>query len=205
MNKIEQESVKNIYEIIATQFSNKRYETWDWINKFIFFFPINSTILDLGCGNGRNMMNNNYNFIGIDNCNNLINIAINKNLNVILSDMTKLPFNNNTFDAIISIASFHHLSNISRRKECLSEMKRVLNNGKILLSVWSIDQSHNKKLKNQFIYGDNLVPFCDNKGNVLGNRYYYIFELNEIISLLSEFFIIESHYWIHGNEVFILY
>ncbi len=205
MNNIEDMCVKNVYETIAQNFSDKRYIIWDWIEEFINTFPKSSYILDIGCGNGRNMMNSDYNFIGIDNCYNFTNIAKNKNLNIILSDMTYLPFANNTFNAIISIASFHHLSNINRRRECLSEMRRVLKvNGKILLSVWSINQSHNKKLKDQFEYGDNMVPFYDNKKNNLGNRYYYIFEINELKSLLLEFFIIEHHYWKHGNEIFIL-
>ncbi len=198
-------NVKNIYENISNEFSEKRMTKWNWIDNFIYSFPKYSTLLDLGCGSGRNMEYNDYNFYGIDNCINFINIANKKNLNVLLSDMTKIPFNNNTFDGIIIIASFHHLSTIERRKKCLQELNRTLNKtGKILLSIWSINQSHNKKLNNKFNYGDNIVPFKDNKGNILGNRYYYIFKIDEIIELLSKYFTIISHEWIHGNEVFIL-
>ncbi len=198
-------NVKNIYENISNEFSEKRMTKWNWIDNFIYSFPKYSTLLDLGCGSGRNMEYNDYNFYGIDNCINFINIANKKNLNVLLSDMTKIPFNNNTFDGIIIIASFHHLSTIERRQKCLQELNRTLNKtGKILLSIWSINQSHNKKLNNKFNYGDNIVPFKDNKGNILGNRYYYIFKIDEIIELLSKYFTIISHEWIHGNEVFIL-
>ncbi len=198
-------NVKNIYENIANEFSEKRMTKWDWIDNFIYSIPKHSTLLDLGCGSGRNMEYNDYNFYGIDNCINFINIAKHKNLNVLLSDMTKLPFNNNTFDGIIMIASFHHLSTKDRRIECLKEIKRTLKvNGKILLSIWSINQSHNKKLNNKFTYGDNIVPFKNNKGEIKGNRYYYIFRLDEIKELLSNYFNIVSHEWIHGNEIFIL-
>ncbi len=197
--------VKKIYEEIATKFSEKRFNKWDWIELFINSFSFNSTLLDIGCGNGRNMNNKNYNFYGIDNCEKFIQICKDQQLNVKLSDMTTLPFENNYFDGIISIASFHHLSTIERRLECLKEMKRILKpNGKILLSVWSINQTHNKKLNNQFIYGDNLVPWKNNKGDIIGNRYYYIFKLGEISKLLETLFTIESHDWIHGNEVFVL-
>ncbi len=203
--EFEKLNVKNIYENIANEFSEKRMTKWNWIDNFIYSFPKYSTLLDLGCGSGRNMEYNDYNFYGIDNCVSFINIAKNKNLNVILSDMTQLPFNNTIFDGIISIASFHHLSNNERRNECLSELKRILKiNGKILLSIWSINQSHNKKLNNKFTYGNNIVPFKDNKGNIKGDRYYYIFKLDEIKELLSQYFTIISHEWIHGNEVFIL-
>jgi ubiquinone/menaquinone biosynthesis C-methylase UbiE len=205
MEQTEITHVKNIYENIANNFSDKRYTSWDWIENFISFFPLKSMILDIGCGNGRNMKNTNYEFYGIDNCESFIKMAKEITPNVYLSDMTKLPFSDNYFDAIISIASFHHLSNINRRIECIKEMHRVLKpNGKILLSVWSINQSHNKKLDNKFKYGDNIVPFKDNRGNIIGNRYYYIFQLEEIYNIIQPFFNIDSHDWIHGNEIFIL-
>ena len=138
---------------IANNFSDKRYNSWDWIDNFINLTPKGSKILDIGCGNGRNMKNSNYDFYGIDNCINFVNIANEKKLNVLLSDMTNIPFVNNYFDSIISISSFHHLSNLNRRLLCLSELKRVLKpSGSLLLSVWSINQTHNKKLNNKFIY-----------------------------------------------------
>uniref|UniRef100_A0A6C0HVM2 Methyltransferase type 11 domain-containing protein n=1 Tax=viral metagenome TaxID=1070528 RepID=A0A6C0HVM2_9ZZZZ len=198
-------NVKTIYENIANNFSDKRGTNWDWIDSFINTINYNSSILDIGCGNGRNMKYPNYNFYGIDNCSKFVEMAKEVSKNVYLSDMTNLPFEDNYFDAIISIASFHHLSTTERRIECLKEMHRVLKpGGKILLSIWSINQSHNKKLNNQFTFGDNIVPFKNNKGDIIGNRYYYIFQLNEIYNLLTKDFKIDSHEWIHGNEVFIL-
>jgi SAM-dependent methyltransferase len=203
--ELETQQVKNIYEQIATLFSDKRLNQWDWIETFINSFSYNSNLLDIGCGNGRNMKHSNYNFYGVDNCENFIKICQDQKLNVKLSDMTKLPFENNCFDGIISIASFHHLSNVERRLECIKEMKRILKpNGRILLSVWSINQTHNKKLNNKFKYGDNLVPWKNNKGEIIGNRYYYIFMLEEISKLLETSFKIVSHDWIHGNEIFAL-
>ncbi len=203
--EFETTQVKNIYEQIAKQFSDKRFQQWDWIERFIKLFLHNSILLDIGCGNGRNMKDNNYKFYGVDNCEQFVKICKDQQLNVQLSDMTKLPFENKSFDGIISIASFHHLSTIERRIECLKEMKRVLKpDGRILLSVWSINQTHNNKLNNKFKYGDNIIPWKNNKGDIIGNRYYYIFNLQEIYSLLEIEFIIDSHDWIHGNEVFIL-
>jgi len=203
--EFETEHVKSIYENIANNFSDKRFSSWDWIDNFINSQPKYSSILDIGCGNGRNMKYTNYNFYGVDNCNNFVQLAKQVSPNVYLSDMTSLPFEDDCFDAIISIASFHHLSSPDRREQALNEMFRVLKpNGKILMSIWSINQSHNKKLDNKFVYGDNIVPFKNNKGENIGNRYYYIFKLTEIYNLISKYFIIDTHNWIHGNEVFIL-
>jgi tRNA (uracil-5-)-methyltransferase TRM9 len=204
--EFETEHVKSIYENIANNFSDKRFSSWDWIDNFIYSIPKESTILDIGCGNGRNMKYPNYNFYGVDNCSNFVKLAKQISPNVYLADMTYLPFDDSSFDAIISIASFHHLSSPERREQALYEMYRVLKpNGKILMSIWSINQSHNKKLDNKFVYGDNIVPFKNNKGDNIGNRFYYIFQLAEIYNLISKYFRIETHNWIHGNEIFILY
>lgn len=203
--EFEYENVRNIYNNIAESFSDKRYTTWTWIDNFINNLKRHSHILDIGCGNGRNMKYPNYIFHGVDNCEEFIKLAKLVSSNVYLSDMTSLPFEDNYFDAIISIASFHHLSTIERRLKCLEEMYRVLKpGGKILLSIWSINQSHNKRLNNKFVYGDNIVPFKDNKGNIIGNRYYYIFQIEELYNLLNKYFNIISHDWIHGNEILML-
>ncbi len=203
--EFETANVKNVYENIATEFSNTRQTKWDWIEEYLDNLPSNNIILDIGCGNGRNMMNDKHTFIGIDNCSNFVNIACKSNLNVILSDMTNMPFNDNYFDNIIMIASFHHLSTIDRRLKCLEEINRVLKKtGTILLSVWSINQSHNKRLNNVFHYGDNIVPWKDNMNNIKGNRYYYIFKMDELYELFSTHFKIIKHFWNYGNEIFIL-
>lgn len=142
-------------------------------------------------------------FIGVDNCYNFTKICKDKKLNVILSDMTFLPFEDNTFDYIIYIASFHHLSNNELREQTLKEMKRVLKpNGEILLSVWSINQSHNKKLN--FTYGDNFVPWKDKHGDVISERYYYIFNNDELKYLLNQMFKIKEWKYNHGNEIITL-
>jgi len=200
--EIERKNV-DTYNLIATDFSDKRYNMWDWIQIFLSNFVSNNNILDVGCGNGRNMNYPNLNFTGIDNCNTFINICKNRKLNVIKSDMVNIPLPNNTFNGIISIASFHHLATIERRELCLQELKRLLTpNGKLLISIWSKDQHHNKKLN--FKYGDNYIPWKDTSGHIKGNRYYYIFRLDEIKELFQKYFTIEEYFWNHGNDIFIL-
>lgn len=200
--EIERKNIE-VYNQIASEFSDKRFCRWNWIDKFLNNFEKKSLILDIGCGNGRNMTFPNLNFIGIDNCPNFIKICREKKLNVMESDMVQIPLLEHSFDGIISIASFHHLSTEERRINSLQEMKRMLKkNGKVLLSVWSINQSHNKKLN--FVYGDNYIPWKNKDGSIKEQRYYYIFQLNELKNLIEKYFIIEKHYWNHGNEIFIL-
>jgi len=203
MNEYEQKYVKEVYENIAIHFSNTRTYTWNWIKNFIENKEINSTIVDIGCGNGRNMMNKNYNFIGVDNCENLLKICIKKNLNVVLGEMTKIPLKNKSCDAIICIAAFHHLFNENNRILCLLELKRILkDNGEILLSVWSINQP--KKTRRTFNkYGHNLISW--NKFGKIYDRYYYIFQISEIYNLFKKSGLyIKEHKYDCGNEIFIL-
>lgn len=202
---MELQHVKSVYESIADNFSATRHSQWDWITDFITSKPNDSHILDIGCGNGRNMLYTDYQFTGIDNCQNFVKICQQRDLNVIQSDMTKLPFNDNSFDYIISIASFHHLATVERRKQSLKEMKRVLKHNstaEILLSVWSINQEHNKKLN--FTYGDNMVPWKNRKTGDIEYRYYYIFNNQELKDLIEEEFTIKKWKYNHGNEILVL-
>ena len=195
--------VKEVYEVIASQFDNKRYAQWDWIETFLDRFEPNSLVYDVGCGPGRNIR---HGMIGVDNCENFIKICKNKNKDVILGDMTDLPLESNSGVGIVCIAAFHHLNNPSDRLKALMEFKRVLKPGsQIMISVWSINQSHagkgNRKLT--FHYGDNLVPW--NSNGVIYNRYYYIFEINEIKELFEKAELkLVNHFWNHGNEIYIL-
>lgn len=200
---IEETNVKDIYESISKHFSNTRAYTWNWVDNFIYSLTENSFILDVGCGNGRNMMYNNYKFLGIDNCQGFIDICRQKNLNVLQANMMNIPLPNNTFDAIISIASFHHLSTTENRIKCLLELKRLIKkDGIILLSIWSINQPK-KTRKNFTKYGDNLVSY--NKFGNIYYRYYYLFQIQEIKELFIKCDLLLLHHnYDCGNEIFIL-
>ena len=201
MNIIKDKYVKDTYEEIAEHFNMTRVFTWKWIKDFINKVPYKSIIYDIGCGNGRNMIGNHHTFIGIDNCNKFVDICKKKGNLVLNSDMTQINLPDNSADAIICIAAFHHLNNLNDRINALNEMKRLIKpNQKILLSIWSINQP--KKTRVTFEkYGDVFV-----KWNHKHIRYYYIFEINEIKNLFQKVgLLIESHFYDCGNEIFILY
>lgn len=197
--------VKEVYEIIAKEFDHSRSYRWKWIDTFIDTIIENGYIFDIGCGSGRNMLSNKHNFIGIDFCDSFINICRNKQLNVIKSNMIELPFMKKSADALIVIASFHHLKTKMERIMALKEMYRVLKpNGKILLSVWSKNQP--KKTRRVFEnYGDVYVSWKKRDDNRVLLRYYYIFKIEELRELFEiSGFKIENHEWNCGNEIFTL-
>ena len=110
----EKHQVRDIYEEIAEHFDNTRPYKWSWVNDFLDKLKLNANVYDLGCGNGRNMINNNsknLNFTGIDNCENFVKICKSKNLNVLNANITQIPLESNSADAVICIAVFHHLDN----------------------------------------------------------------------------------------------
>ena len=197
-------TVEEVYDKIANEFSTTRANKWPFIDQFMVTVPKGSKILDIGCGNGRNMCYPDYDFRGVDISNEFVKICCDKGLNVKKGTMTELPYKNNSFDAILSIASFHHLNNETDRNKALQEMKRVLQpGGMVLLYVWSKNQP--KRTKRIFEnYGDVLVPWKSKNGKIY-NRYYYIFQMEEIEELIKKNgFTIKKHIWDYGNEIFIL-
>jgi alkylated DNA repair protein alkB family protein 8 len=206
LTNIETTNVKDIYEEIAKQFSDTRVHKWSWVNEFLDNLKENSLVYDIGCGNGRNMNHNknNITFIGMDNCINFINICAQKKLNVVNGNITKIPFRQNSADAIMCVAVFHHLSNEENRIQALLEMKKLLkNDGEIILSVWSINQP--AKTRRTFnSYGNNIVLWNNNKGKIY-ERYYYIFKIDELKKLFTKTGLyIKQHFYNCGNEIFIL-
>ena len=203
LTEIEENNVKNVYEKIAPHFDSTRVYKWSWVNEFLEKLDKNSLVYDIGCGNGRNMNYNNLNFIGIDNCENFIKICNKKKLNVVMSNITEIPFKSNSADAILCIAVLHHLSSNENRIKALLELKRIVKpTGKILLSVWSINQpAKTKKSFNN--YGNNIVLW--NSYGKIYERYYYIFKLEEIKKLITlcGLEIVKSEFNC-GNEIFTL-
>ena len=204
----EEINVRQVYNQIAEHFNVTRVNHWDWITSFINQVKIDTPnkfpkIIDLGCGNGRNMNYCDIDFIGIDNCKRFIEICHKKGYNVLYSNMTKIPLNSHEYDAIICIASFHHLDNKNNRILALQEMKRLLKpGGTILLSVWSICQpAKTKRVFNE--YGDNIVLWT--KYNRVFERYYYIFRLEELETLFKTVGLtIVNHIYDCGNEIYTL-
>ena len=191
---IEELHVKNVYNTIASEFDNTRYRPWSCVEEFLDTIPKGSVIGDIGCGNGKNMLYKedclNY---GCDFSKGLVEICLQKNLNVILGDVLNIPYQTNTFDYTICIAVIHHLSTKEKRVKAIQELERVTKSGgKILILVWALEQEKGSKRK--FTKQDNFVDWKDKKQTLLGKRYYYVFKENELESLLEKDKIEKSFY-----------
>jgi len=183
-------NTEKFYDLMADEFDKTRVRLWPGVTSFLDLFPSNSLILDIGCGNGKYMNYRNDIYMkGIDISQELVKICINKGFDVIKGNMTELPFNDNEFDGIISIASYHHLDNDQDRKKSLNEIYRVLKNGGIcFLEVWAKEQPDNKnKNSKDFKNKSNLVKWTSVKTGTIYYRYYNIYDKGELESEIEKF------------------
>ena len=192
---------KEIYNSIANEFDLYRVKVWPCVKKFLDNFNNTHLILDIGCGNGKNIIGNSHlNIIGIDFSEKMVEICKNKNLNVICSSMTSIPYNDNKFENFIAVASYHHLDNDIDRMMALNEMYRILKkNGTGLITTWAMEQGVRSKFK--FTKSDETVLWKSPTG-VVYNRYYHIYkagELTDEINRLEPRFSIIEEGWEKGN------
>lgn len=184
---IEKSSVIDIYSNITERFSETRYKAWPSTKKFIESLDPNSKVLEVGCGNGKNMLvRTDLNFEGIDACPNLVKLCQERGLNVNEGFATHLEYDSNIFDACISIAVIHHISTHDRRKQCVREMIRVLKEGgKIMIEVWDRSESKYTETKpyNNDI-GDRMISFTNRDGSKF-DRYYHFSDENEFKSMID--------------------
>ena len=204
-------TVSNFYKKNAENFSKTRNNPWPATKEFLDNLNTNSKVLDIGCGNGRNLFyRKDINIEGLELSEELSEIVRQRGGKVTCGNMINLPFEDNTFDNIICIAVYHHLDNDRDRMNALKEMYRVLKpGGKAFIQVWAMEQPQNSRRK--FIKRDTLVPWKNKDGTVM-LRYYHIYpkgELEKEIFNLSDNhnnfkFDIESILYEEGNHINII-
>lgn len=189
--QVESEYVSKVYDEIAKDFNRTRFCIWRFVSEFLYDKSSELMGLDIGCGNGKNILfNEKLNIIGVDSCKSLVDICQSKGINVKLQDCCNLIFPSNHFDYAMSIAVFHHLASESRRRLALKEMIRVIKpGGQGVFSVWSYEnqKGQNKMKIRKFDKGDNLIPWIRRKDKKMFMRYYYIYDINLLDLYLKEF------------------
>jgi len=185
------------YNLIAQDFARVRKEVWEEM-KFLFedYLIPGEKVLDLGCGNGRwfrLFQEKKVNYIGVDSSERLIEIAKKKypEAKFQAADALHLPFPNNFFDKIYSIAVLHHIPSEGLRLGFLKEIRRVLKpEGLLILTVWKLQQRKEIFLlfkytilkligKSKLDFKDILEPW----GKKI-KRYYHYFSKKELVNLV---------------------
>jgi len=145
-------------------------------------------VLDLACGNGRNLapfVKNDFDCYGVDFSKKMVENAREMfrrrklTAKFRIGDLIDIPFEDDFFDYVICIASFHHLNKKDQVKS-LKEIKRVLkNNGKLYLTVWN-------KWQGKFLFSKKEKSMSWKIKDKVFERYYYFFNFFEIKKLLKK-------------------
>lgn len=193
------EKTKEDYNLISDQFSSTRYSVWPELKVLGEYIKEGDKVLDLGCGNGRLLelfKGKNVDYMGVDNSEKLIEIAKKKNPGIFfqVADALNLPFPDNYFDKIFSIAVLHHIPLDDFRNQFIKEARRVLRpGGFLILTVWNLWQKPDslKRIikfailkvlrKTKLDFKDILVPWQKTI-----DRYVHCFTKNELKKLAEK-------------------
>ena len=188
---------KETYNKIAKLFAETRRYLWDDLKPLGKYSKDGFKILDLGCGSGRlyHLFEEfqGVEYVGVDQSEGQIEVAREQfpELDFQVAEMTELPFSDNEFDIIYCVATFHHLPDEASRIKSLNEMKRVLKSGgHIIMTNWNLNSKTTKKMveKRKFKKDgqDVMVPWLNSDGDILGERYYYAFSVEELENLFKK-------------------
>ena len=134
-----------------------RFSVWSNVAKFINSFPTKA-ICQLDAVMAKICYYGMITFHGCDIAEEFVKICKNKQLNVITANNLSLPYQNNSYDYVLSIAVIHHFASYQHRKQAIKELIRVTKpSGKIFIEVWAFEQG--KEGTKSFETQDVLVPF----------------------------------------------
>ena len=173
-------SIQYTYNQISKEFSDTRYRVWKSVGRFLDSIKLNTKNADIGCGNGKNMKYRlDLDFIGLDICENFVELCMKSNLNVIHGNILSIPFESNYFDNVLSIAVIHHLENQQDREKAISELIRITKpGGRILIYVWAFEQDETSKRK--FDKQDVIIPFRLKNSDKSFDRFYHLYVKGEL-------------------------
>jgi alkylated DNA repair protein alkB family protein 8 len=79
--------IEYIYNQITESFSRTRYKKWSCVNNFLKQVKENDKIIELGCGNGKNIIEYSNQSFGVDLSKNLVDVCKRRGLNVVHGDI----------------------------------------------------------------------------------------------------------------------
>jgi len=224
-SKVEKEEIlkslkldlKSTFDEIAEDFDRTRSKPWKECIEFAKTIPKDSIVLDIGCGNGRNMIlfSENKRVIGLDISRNMVQTAkknlMKKNLShkcdLLQSDAVHLPIKESSIDVILYIATLHHISTADERLRSLLELKRTLRKGgRALISVWAFDQPKFEELLKEHLkkkegFGDVDVEWKGSDGRTF-KRFYHLFYGEELKDLALKAELTIKEYYKSNNNYY---
>ena len=146
------------------------------------------SLLNLGCAHGPDFLpfRQNFDLYGVDFSTEMLSLARKYALkfdfavDLLVADVSHLPFADEVFDWAISVATYHHIQSNRERLKALEELKRVLKpGGEAFITVWNHWQP-----RFWFSGKEAAVPWRT-KDKTL-ERYYYLFSYPELGKLVKQ-------------------
>ncbi len=179
---IKKELQNSEFDMFALEFERTRQKPWAEVTDFLDSFADGSFVLDIGAGGGRHAeyAAQRHRVVALDISRKMIRIAREKSAHCVVARAENLPFRENSFDAVMYVASIHHIRTEEGRRNSLKEIKRVLApKGRLLASAWARDQ---KKLA-AFVDGNGDIEHTWDKKHA---RFYHLFCENELLGLVKD-------------------
>lgn len=199
---IEKKHVYDTYQLISSEFDKSRHHIWPCVRDFLDKALPGESLLEIGCGNGKNLLHRraDLNGIGIDLVPNFVKICRDKGLRAIEGSAISLPFSDDMFDNCISVAVFHHLASEERRIKALREMYRVLKKGgRGMIVCWAYEQA-DVEINKELHRGDQYIGWRGRDG---GERYYYCYDKEGFEKYTSNISVLNGRiWWQKGNWIF---
>ena len=211
--KSEEYELMKAYSEISLKYSKLKTKPWKDFQSYLssledkFVLPKSGIILDIGSGNGRNLIlfqEKNYNLIASDLSFSLLSSLVSlpaQKTQIVNNDMRILPLKKKIADFVLLIASIHHLRRKKDMLRVLNEITFVLKNeGYLILSCWRRWKQSTRKnmlidlllfpfkkiLNFKWQHGDILLPWYDEKKKVIAKRYYHLFTKRELMMILKK-------------------
>ncbi len=212
------EETRRNYNLTAKDYTRTRSFIPEDIKLLADYAKESDKILDSGCASGRFfsvLKDKKVDYFGIDSSEELIGIAKKSypEAKFEIADALNLPFPDNFFDKVYSISVLHNIPSKDFQIRYLKEAKRVLRPGGILmLRVWDFwKRKEGWKLflkyaflkllgKTKFDFFDVFVPWKNDKGKVVVQRYFHCFTKEKIVSLTKEAGFKIKEVWREGKD-----
>jgi tRNA (uracil-5-)-methyltransferase TRM9 len=144
-------------------------------------------LLNIGCAHGPDFLpfKQGFELHGVDFSTGMLNLAqkysrkFEFSTNLTEADIRQLPYNDESFDWAIAVATYHHIEDKGDRLKAFQELKRVLKpDGEAFITVWN-------RWQPGFWFRRRHLQVPWHTGEKTLYRYYYLFSYREIEKLVK--------------------
>ena len=171
------ESQSKVWDKIAPEWHEFKTNPSEYAQEFLK--KQTGNVLDLGSGSGRNLigLKTKAKIYLIDFSKEMLKLAKKRakkekvDAEFIISEIDKIPFQDNFFDSAICISALHCIETSAKRRKTIKELFRVLKpKAQAQIAVWNKNSERFKKSKKE-----KFINWRDK-----GKRFYYLYTEDEL-------------------------